>query len=81
MVVLDNVGYHKGRLAKDSLPDILLGLWLNIRVLAVSAVLIVVVGLAIAALRTLRGPLWSWYPSGTGPRVPGSPRRAPCVDR
>ena len=45
-------------LAKDSLPDILLGLWLNIRVLAVSAVLIVVVGLGIAALRTLRGPLW-----------------------
>ena len=45
-------------LAKDSLPDILIGLWLNIRVLAVSAVLIVVVGLAIAALRTLRGPLW-----------------------
>ena len=44
--------------AKDSLPDILLGLWLNIRVLAVSAVLIVVVGLGIAALRTLRGPLW-----------------------
>ena len=45
-------------MAKDSLPDILLGLWLNIRVLAVSAVLIVVVGLGIAALRTLRGPLW-----------------------
>ena len=44
--------------AKDSLPDILLGLWLNIRVLAVSAVLIVLVGLGIAALRTLRGPLW-----------------------
>jgi polar amino acid transport system permease protein len=44
--------------AKDSLPDILSGLWLNIRVLAVSAVLIVVVGLAIATLRTLRGPLW-----------------------
>ena len=44
--------------AKDSLPDILSGLWLNIRVLAVCAVLIVVVGLAIATLRTLRGPLW-----------------------
>ncbi len=44
--------------AKDSLPDILSGLWLNVRVLAVSAVLILVVGLAIATLRTLRGPLW-----------------------
>jgi polar amino acid transport system permease protein len=45
-------------IAKDSLPDILLGLWLNLRVLLVSAVLIVIVGLGIAALRTLRGPLW-----------------------
>ena len=44
--------------AKDSFPDILSGLWLNIRVLAVSAVLIVIVGLGIASLRTLRGPLW-----------------------
>ena len=44
--------------AKDSLPDILSGLWLNVRVLAVCAVLIVIVGLAIATLRTLRGPLW-----------------------
>jgi polar amino acid transport system permease protein len=44
--------------AKDSLPDILSGLWLNVRVLAVCAVLILVVGLAIATLRTLRGPLW-----------------------
>ena len=45
-------------IAKDSLPSILSGLWLNIRVLAVSAVLIVLVGLAIATLRTLRGPVW-----------------------
>jgi polar amino acid transport system permease protein len=44
--------------AKDSLPDILSGLWLNIRVLLVCAVLILALGLAIAALRTLRGPLW-----------------------
>lgn len=44
--------------ARDSLPDILSGLWLNIRVLAFAAVLIVIVGLGIAALRTLRGPVW-----------------------
>jgi len=44
--------------AKDSLPAILDGLWLNVRVLMVSAVLIVIVGLGIAAMRTLRGPLW-----------------------
>jgi polar amino acid transport system permease protein len=50
--------FLNGEIAKDSLPDILLGLWLNVRVLAVSAVLIVIVGLGIASLRTLRGPLW-----------------------
>jgi polar amino acid transport system permease protein len=45
-------------LAKDSLPDILAGLWLNIRVLVVCAVLIVIVGLGVATLRTLRGAVW-----------------------
>ena len=45
-------------LVKDSLPSILSGLWLNVRVLVVCAVLIVVVGLAIASLRTLRGPVF-----------------------
>ncbi len=45
-------------LAKDSLPSILSGLWLNVQVLLVSAVLIVVVGLLLAGLRTLRGPVW-----------------------
>jgi polar amino acid transport system permease protein len=44
--------------ARDSFPSILSGLWLNIRVLAVCAVLIVLVGLAVASLRTLRGPIW-----------------------
>ena len=45
-------------IARDSLPDILRGLWLNVRVLAVCAVLIPLVGLLIAALRTLRGPVY-----------------------
>jgi polar amino acid transport system permease protein len=45
-------------IARDALPDILSGLWLNVRVLAFAAVLIVFVGLGIAALRTLRGPVW-----------------------
>ena len=34
------------------------GLWLNVRVLAVTAVLVVIVGLLVAALRTLRGPIY-----------------------
>lgn len=44
--------------AKDSLPHILSGLWLNVRVLVVTAVLVVVVALIVAGLRTLRGPIY-----------------------
>ncbi len=42
--------------AKASLPRVAEGLWLNIRVMAVCAVLIVVVALALALARTLHGP-------------------------
>ncbi len=45
--------------AKESFPAILEGFWLNIRVLAVCAVLIVVLGLGVAAMRTLRGPIYA----------------------
>jgi polar amino acid transport system permease protein len=45
--------------AKDSFPSILEGFWLNLRVLAVCAVLIVLVGLGVAATRTLRGPVFA----------------------
>jgi polar amino acid transport system permease protein len=51
-------GFLDGEIARESLPDILRGLWLNVRVLAVCAVLIPLVGLGIAALRTLRGPVY-----------------------
>jgi polar amino acid transport system permease protein len=44
--------------AASSVTDILAGLWLNVRVLVVCEVLILVLGLAIAGLRTLRGPVW-----------------------
>jgi polar amino acid transport system permease protein len=50
--------FLNGEIARDSLPDILRGLWLNIRVLAVTAVLVVIVGLLLATLRTLRGPIF-----------------------
>lgn len=42
----------------ESLPAILDGLWLNIRVLIICQILILVLGLTIAAIRTLRGPVW-----------------------
>ena len=46
------------RVGWDSLPALLSGLWLNIRVLIVCQILVLVVGLVLAALRTLRGPVW-----------------------
>ncbi|MFC5380876.1 ABC transporter permease subunit [Aquipuribacter nitratireducens] len=44
--------------AREWLPSILRGLWLNIRVLAVAAVLTLALALLLAVLRTLRGPVW-----------------------
>jgi polar amino acid transport system permease protein len=43
--------------AVDSFPAVLEGLWLNIRVMVLCAVLIVMLSLLIAVLRTLRGPV------------------------
>ena len=43
--------------AVDSFPAVLAGLWLNIRVMVVCAVLIVMLSLLVAVLRTLRGPV------------------------
>ena len=45
--------------AAQALPRVLAGLWLNLRVLAVAAVLVVALGLAVALARTLRGPVWA----------------------
>jgi len=44
--------------AWSALPDLLTGLWLNVRVFAVVAVVMLVVGLGIAVLRTLPGPVF-----------------------
>ena len=41
-----------------ALPAVLSGLWLNIRVLVVAEIGILILGLAIALLRTLRGPVF-----------------------
>ncbi|WP_233158166.1 amino acid ABC transporter permease [Actinokineospora bangkokensis] len=46
------------RVALASLPAVLEGLWLNVRVLVVCAAAILVVGLLVAGARTLRGPVW-----------------------
>jgi polar amino acid transport system permease protein len=44
--------------AVSSFPAVLDGLWLNVRVLVVAEIAILVVGLLVAALRTLRGPVY-----------------------
>lgn len=44
--------------AKASFPDVAAGLWLNIRVMLACAVIVVFLGLALAILRTLRGPVF-----------------------
>ncbi|NTW39619.1 MAG: amino acid ABC transporter permease [Cellulomonadaceae bacterium] len=46
------------QVALDSLPKVAEGLWLNVRVAAVSAVLILVFSLLLAIARTLRGPVF-----------------------
>lgn len=46
------------RVGWASLPAVLDGLWLNIRVLVVCQMLILIFGLGLATIRTLRGPVW-----------------------
>jgi len=45
-------------IARDALPTVLSGLWLNVRLLACCAVGALLLGLVIAVLRTLRGPVF-----------------------
>ena len=46
------------QVARDSWPDVLSGMWLNVRVWLAASVLMMVFGLVIAVLRTLRGPVF-----------------------
>ena len=46
------------RIARESFPAVLEGLWLNVRMLVVCAILALALGLFIAVLRTLRGPVF-----------------------
>ncbi|TDD61348.1 amino acid ABC transporter permease [Kribbella antibiotica] len=44
--------------AWEALPTVAQGLWLNVRVMLICAVLIVVFGMTLAIMRTLRGPIF-----------------------
>ena len=46
------------RIARESFPAVLEGLWLNVRMLVVCAVVALALGLVIAVLRTLRGAVF-----------------------
>jgi len=50
--------FFNGEVFLASLPRVWDGFLLNLRVLAMAAVLVVVFGLLLATLRTLRGPVW-----------------------
>jgi polar amino acid transport system permease protein len=50
--------FFNPRIARESFPAVLEGLWLNIRMLVVCAALALALGLVIAVLRTLRGPVF-----------------------
>jgi polar amino acid transport system permease protein len=50
--------FFSWQIAKESFPAVVEGLWLNIRMLVVCAVLALALGLLIAVLRTLRGPVF-----------------------
>lgn len=45
--------------ARRALPQVLDGLWLNLRVLVVAALCVLALGLGVAVLRTVRGPVWA----------------------
>ncbi|WP_329181219.1 amino acid ABC transporter permease [Streptomyces sp. NBC_01477] len=44
--------------AKKSLPDVLHGLWLNVQLMVVCGAVVLVAGLLVAVVRTLRGPVF-----------------------
>ncbi|WP_213013302.1 amino acid ABC transporter permease [Paractinoplanes toevensis] len=50
--------FFRGDIARDSLPAILDGLWLNIRLFVVCAACALALGLLVGVLRTLRGPVF-----------------------
>jgi polar amino acid transport system permease protein len=50
--------FFSWEIAEESFPAVLDGLWLNLRMLVVCALLALALGLLIAVLRTLRGPVF-----------------------
>jgi polar amino acid transport system permease protein len=65
VVVVSSPGWQRtketffdGQYAREALPKVLEGLWLNVRLLLICGVLVLVLGMLIAIARTLRGPVF-----------------------
>lgn len=50
--------FFSAHYAREALPQVLEGLWLNVRLLAVCGAAVLVLGLLLAVVRTLRGPVF-----------------------
>ncbi|MET9221902.1 amino acid ABC transporter permease [Streptomyces sp. NPDC088197] len=50
--------FLNGHYARLALPDVLQGLWLNLRLMVVCGAVVLVAGLLLAVVRTLRGPVF-----------------------
>ncbi|NUO46290.1 MAG: amino acid ABC transporter permease [Streptomyces sp.] len=50
--------FFNGQYAREALPKILEGLWLNVRLLLICGAAVLVLGMLIAVARTLRGPVF-----------------------
>ncbi|MFF4499063.1 amino acid ABC transporter permease [Streptomyces sp. NPDC001401] len=50
--------FFNGQYAREALPKVLEGLWLNVRLLLICGVAVLVLGMLIAIARTLRGPVF-----------------------
>ncbi|KOG33692.1 amino acid ABC transporter permease [Streptomyces resistomycificus] len=50
--------FFSGQYAREALPKVLEGLWLNVRLLLVCGAAVLVLGMLIAVARTLRGPVF-----------------------
>jgi polar amino acid transport system permease protein len=50
--------FFNGQYAREALPKVLEGLWLNVRLLLICGAAVLVLGMLIAVARTLRGPVF-----------------------
>jgi polar amino acid transport system permease protein len=50
--------FFNASIAADAFPDVLAGFWINVKIFVISAACVLVLGMLLAVLRTLRGPVF-----------------------